>query len=252
MKIIAIIPARFGSSRFPGKPLALLSGKPVIQWVYEAAKRSASLNAVVVATDHADIYAQVRQFGGEAVLTGTHHLSGTDRCAEALLKSGKQFDAVINIQGDEPFIDPEQIDLLASLLKNPLVKIATLIQPLKDPKLLSDPNIVKVVINAKNEALYFSRTPIPFVRGQAHAAWMEKVQYFRHLGIYGFRSHILQQIVNLPPSKLEEAEALEQLRWLEHGYSIHTAMTSQDSLAIDTPEDLAKAEDFLRQNTSGS
>lgn len=241
MIIHGIIPARWASTRFPGKPLADIQGKSMIRRVYEQAKKAASLASVVVATDDKRIFDHVMGFGGEAVLTSSAHNTGTSRCAEVALNSGtKPTDAVINIQGDEPFIDPGQIDKLSSLFDDEEVQIATLIKEIKTGEELFNPNIVKVVTSAKNKALYFSREAIPFVRGADKHQWTDKTTFYKHIGIYGYRTSVLQQIADLPAGRLETAESLEQLRWLEYGYSIHTAVTDIENLAVDTPEDLNK------------
>lgn len=241
MIIHGIIPARWASTRFPGKPLADIQGKSMIRRVYEQAKKAASLASVVVATDDKRIFDHVMGFGGEAVLTSSAHNTGTSRCAEVALNSGtKPTDAVINIQGDEPFIDPGQIDKLSSLFDDEEVQIATLIKEIKTGEELFNPNIVKVVTSAKNKALYFSREAIPFVRGADKQTWTDKTTFYKHIGIYGYRTSVLQQIADLPAGRLETAESLEQLRWLEYGYSIHTAVTDIENLAVDTPEDLNK------------
>lgn len=241
MIIHGIIPARWASTRFPGKPLADIQGKSMIRRVYEQAKKAASLASVVVATDDKRIFDHVMGFGGEAVLTSSAHNTGTSRCAEVALNSGtKPTDAVINIQGDEPFIDPGQIDKLSSLFDDEEVQIATLIKEIKTGEELFNPNIVKVVTSAKNKALYFSREAIPFVRGADKQTWTDKTTFYKHIGIYGYRTSVLQQIADLPAGRLETAESLEQLRWLEYGYSIYTAVTDIENFAVDTPEDLNK------------
>jgi 3-deoxy-manno-octulosonate cytidylyltransferase (CMP-KDO synthetase) len=241
MIIHGIIPARWASTRFPGKPLADIQGKSMIRRVYEQAKKAASLASVVVATDDKRIFDHVKGFGGEVVLTSSAHNTGTSRCAEVALNSGtKPTDAVINIQGDEPFIDPGQIDKLSSLFDDEDVQIATLIKEIKTGEELFNPNIVKVVTSASNKALYFSREAIPFVRGADKHTWTDKTTFYKHIGIYGYRTSVLQQIADLPAGRLETAESLEQLRWLEYGYSIHTAVTEIENLAVDTPGDLNK------------
>ncbi len=238
--ILGIIPARYASSRFPGKPLIDILGKSMIRRVYEQSIAATSLSKVVVATDDQRIYDHVLAFGGEAIMTGTEHTSGTDRCREVLNTFKSGFDYVINIQGDEPFIDPSQIDLLASLLDGN-TELATLIIPVDSAELLFDKGEVKVVINTQSEALYFSRSPIPFLKGVPEQEWHQHHVYYRHVGLYAYRTDILQKIANLPPSSLEKAESLEQLRWMENGYHIKTALTSFDSHCIDSPEDIEKA-----------
>jgi 3-deoxy-manno-octulosonate cytidylyltransferase (CMP-KDO synthetase) len=246
MKFIGIIPARYKSTRFPGKPLAMLNGKPVIQWVYENA--AMALNEVWVATDDDSIYNAVKAFGGRPVKTLSTHHSGTDRCAEAalLLSRNTEFDVVINIQGDEPFIRVEQISALASGFDRD-TEIATLIKKIETTEELFNPNRPKVVIDKNNNALYFSRSPIPFVRGEKEGNWLLTTNFWVHIGMYAYKKNILQQITRLKPGILERAEALEQLRWLENGYKIKTAVTEFQSIGIDTPEDLVKAEELLEK-----
>lgn len=240
MKFIGIIPARYQSTRFPGKPLAIINGKPMIEWVVERA--SQALDDVWVATDDDRIASAVKSFGGQVVMTSNQHPSGTDRCAEAArIVSGKiDFDVVVNIQGDEPFIHPEQIRLLTGCF-TPEVEIATLIQQLSDPAELENPNKPKVVIGQTGQALYFSRSVIPFIRGEEKNNWLNKNTFWGHVGMYAYRADVLQKITQLAPGKLEKAESLEQLRWLENGYRIQTAVTDFHSFGIDTPEDLEKA-----------
>lgn len=239
MNILGLIPARYASTRFPAKPLVDIAGKSMIRRVYEQAKKSASLHRVVVATDHAAIFDHVKDFGGEVCMTREDHVSGTDRCYEALTLQPTDFDYVINIQGDEPFIQPEQIDLLASALDGK-TEIATLIKAIDTDEHLFNPNIVKVVINQAQEALYFSRSPIPHIRSTAEAAWRDKHTFFKHIGMYAYRADILKKLTMLPVSSLERAESLEQLRWLENGFRIATAQTLTETTGIDTPEDLQK------------
>jgi 3-deoxy-manno-octulosonate cytidylyltransferase (CMP-KDO synthetase) len=236
--IIGIIPARYASTRVPGKPLVDLMGKTMIRRVYEQASQSKSLHKVVVATDDERIYTHVRSFGGDVVMTGAQHPSGTDRCLDALMQQEETYTHVINIQGDEPFIDPTQIDLLAETLLPATAELATLIIPVKDTGILFDHSKVKVVLNSSMEALYFSRQAIPWIKGVAPEDWHRQHAYFRHVGIYGYRTDILQQITRLPVSSLEQAESLEQLRWLENGFRIRCAVTNHDSFCIDNPEDV--------------
>lgn len=238
MKILGVIPARFASTRFPGKPLVEIGGKSMIRRVYEQAKLAKSLAHVVVATDDRRIAEEVESFGGEYVMTNSAHESGTDRCAE-VAKIVDGYDVIINIQGDEPFINPLQIDLLANLFKED-TEIATLIKPIQEQDELINPNLPKVVISKQGKALYFSRTPIPYLRGVDIHNWNAKHQYYRHIGIYGYRKNILHQLTNLPISLLEKSEQLEQLRWLENGFNIQTAITEFDTIAVDVPEDLDK------------
>ncbi len=245
MDCIAIIPARFQSTRFPGKPLELLDDKPIIQWVYENAARA--VENVWVATDDDRIFNAVEAFGGRAVRTLSTHRSGTDRCAEAarILAKDLHFDVVINIQGDEPFISPLQVKQLASCFDGK-TEIATLIKKITSTEELFNPNRPKVVIDSRQNALYFSRSPIPFVRGEKENSWLLASTFWAHIGMYAYKSSILQKITQLPPGKLEGAEALEQLRWLENGIKIKTAVTDHQSIGIDTPDDLQQAIDWMK------
>jgi 3-deoxy-manno-octulosonate cytidylyltransferase (CMP-KDO synthetase) len=238
--ILGVIPARFASTRFPGKPLADIGGKTMIQRVYEQAVLSKLLQKVVVATDDQRIYAHVRMFGGEVLLTRADHPSGTDRCAE-VAEQYPDADFILNIQGDEPFIQPEQIDLLAHTLTGQKNKgIATLAKKIEHADALDNPNIVKVALSQTGEALYFSRYAIPFLRGSAQEDRLDQHTFYKHIGLYGFRREILQQITALSPTPLERAESLEQLRWLEHGYRIAVQITDMETIGVDTPEDLKK------------
>ncbi|GAA4459905.1 3-deoxy-manno-octulosonate cytidylyltransferase [Nibrella saemangeumensis] len=239
MRILGLIPARYASTRFPAKALADIHGKSMIRRVIGQARQAASLSRVVVATDDERIYRHVIDFGGEVVMTGTHHQSGTDRCQEALSLVEGTFDYVVNIQGDEPFIRPEQIDLLTSVLDG-TTELATLVKRIDDSQILLNPNSPKVVLNNRQEALYFSRQPIPHLRSQAPEMWLQHHTYYKHIGLYAYRTDVLAQITRLPPSSLERAEALEQLRWLENGYRIRAVITDLDSYGIDTPEDLER------------
>ena len=243
MKVLGIIPARYASTRFPGKPLTDINGKTMIQRVYEQAK-SSDLSEVLVATDDQRIFEHVQGFGGKAVMTGEHHQSGTDRCFEAYQQYNQPFEYIINIQGDEPFIKPEQINLVASCFQNPQTQLATLIKKIESPEELFNVNSPKVVINKSGEALYFSRQPIPYCRNVPNDIWHRQHTYYKHIGIYGYRTDILEQITQLPPSNLELAESLEQLRWLEHGFKIATAITEFETIGIDTPEDLERVKQF--------
>jgi 3-deoxy-manno-octulosonate cytidylyltransferase (CMP-KDO synthetase) len=246
MNFIAIIPARFQSTRFPGKPLAQLDGKPIIQWVYENAKKA--IDHVFVATDDERIYQAVEAFGGKAVYTSANHQSGTDRCAEAAQKVAEslKFEVVINIQGDEPFIRPEQVEGLKSCFDSPATEIATLIKPITNAAEITNINRPKVVINQKQEAMYFSRSPIPFVRDSQPEEWITRNTFYSHIGMYAYRYDVLLQLTQLPLGTLEKAESLEQLRWLENGYRIKTAQTQFENIGIDTPEDLENARKFLK------
>lgn len=245
MRILGVIPARYASTRFPAKPLADIAGKSMVQRVYEQATQSPHLAKVVVATDNARIMEHVKSFGGSACLTSADHPSGTDRCHETLTQQAEPYDYVINIQGDEPFIDPQQIALLASLLDGH-VQLATLAKKITDTAALFNPNTVKVVMNKSGEALYFSRSPIPHMRNLPDEKWLASKIHFKHIGMYAYRADVLAQITRLPVSSLEQAESLEQLRWLENGFRIHVAETKLETLGIDTPEDLEKALQWLQ------
>lgn len=239
MNILGIIPARYASSRFPGKPLVNIAGKSMIQRVYEQAKKCIDLTEVIVATDDERIYDHVIAFGGTAVMTADNHQSGTDRCAEVAL-TRPEYDVIINIQGDEPYIDPEQITKLAVCFTFADTQLATLIKKVKNIDELSNINSPKVIINKNAEAIYFSRSPLPHIRGQEPQNWLQRFTYFKHIGIYGYRADILQQITKLPISLLESAENLEQLRWIENGYRIKVAETELETHAVDVPGDLEK------------
>ena len=244
MKFIGLIPARYASTRFPGKPLALLAGKPVIQHVYEQAAKV--LDAVYVATDDERIYNKVTEFGGKAVMTSTKHHSGTDRIEEALEKVGGDFDVAINIQGDEPFIAQSQIETLCHCFEDETTQIATLGKPFECIEAVENPNSPKIVVDNRGYGMYFSRSIIPFVRGVERQEWLKKYPFLKHLGIYAYRTEVLKAITRLPQSSLELAESLEQLRWLENGYRIKVGITNVETVGIDTPEDLQRAEDFIR------
>ena len=251
MKFLALIPARYDSSRFPGKPLATLGGTTVIERVVRRAESVLGHGNVAVATDDERILRAVEAFGGRAVMTGSHHRSGTDRCFEAYCNLGSDADVVINIQGDEPFVAPAQIKALAECFLNPEVKIATLIKPVAadaSPEELANPNRPKVVVDNNMDALYFSRSVIPFVRGAEMREFASRNRFFTHIGMYGFRAEVLAEVVALPQSSLELAESLEQLRWLQNGYRIRTAVTDIETIGIDTPADLEAAEKFLKTN----
>lgn len=248
MKFIAIIPARYASTRFPGKPLAILGGKPVIQRVYEQAV--SVLEEAYVATDDERILQCVEQFGGRAVMTRSDHKSGTDRIEEAAEKIGTDADVIINIQGDEPFIHPSQIKTLMGLFDNNETQIGTLGKRFDSMEAATNPNSPKIVTDLQGFALYFSRSVIPFVRGQEQQAWLQHFPYLKHLGLYAYRREVLRQVTQLPQSPLEIAESLEQLRWLENGYRIRVGLTDVETVGIDTPEDLQRAETFLNQITT--
>ncbi|MCZ4222880.1 3-deoxy-manno-octulosonate cytidylyltransferase [Pedobacter rhodius] len=245
LRIIGVIPARFASTRFPGKPLVDIAGKSMIQRVYEQASKAESLSKVVIATDDERIAEAVKRFGGEFAYTASTHQSGTDRCAEAI-EQFPGFDIVINIQGDEPFIAPAQIDLLASCFTEEKVQLATLIKSIDDQETVLNPNSPKVVIDVNGRAIYFSRSPIPFIRNGEPKVWAEKHLFYKHIGIYGYRTESLKAITKLPPSSLELAESLEQLRWIENGFYIQTKITDLETVAIDTPEDLEKLNKLLK------
>ena len=247
MKFIGIIPARYASTRFPGKPLAILGGKTVIQRVYEQV--SNVLDDVYVATDDDRIFQAVEQFGGRAVMTSANHKSGTDRIEEAVQKIGGQFDVVINVQGDEPFIQQSQIKEIVRCFDDPQTQIATLGKPFDKAQgfqPIENPNSPKIVVDNRDYALYFSRSVIPFVRGKETAEWPDAYPFLKHLGIYAYRTEVLHEITRLPQSSLELAESLEQLRWLQNGYRIKVGRTDVETVGIDTPEDLKRAEQFLQ------
>lgn len=239
MSIIGIIPARYASTRFPGKPLAQIKGKSMLQRVYEQTVKSKLLTEVIVATDDERIAAHAKEIGAPVVITRADHPSGTDRCFEAYCLHGKKYDYVVNVQGDEPFLDPEQIDSLAGVCDGN-VEIATQMIKCTDHAVLFDSGEVKIVLNSKREALYFSRNVIPHIKNKDERDWHRFFDYYRHVGMYAYRVDILEEITKLQPSTLEKAESLEQLRWLEHGYKITCAETAFDSHCVDTPEDIEK------------
>ena len=245
MNFIGIIPARYHSTRFPGKPLALIDGKPMIQRVYENVLKA--LENIWVATDDEKIFNTVENFGGKAIMTSDTHQSGTDRCAEAarIISEYKKFDVVVNIQGDEPFVQPSQIELLKACFDGN-TEIATLIKPVETEEELFNSNRPKVVIDNENNALYFSRSPIPFFRGKEKSEWLSANKYWAHIGMYAYKADVLQKITTLKQGKLEMAESLEQLRWLENGFRIKTAVSNYQSIGIDTPEDLENALQLIR------
>jgi 3-deoxy-manno-octulosonate cytidylyltransferase (CMP-KDO synthetase) len=254
MKVLGIIPARYGSTRFPGKPLALLAGKPMVQWVYERAAQAELLNEVIVATDDQRIFDAVKKFGDRVVMTRSDHPSGSDRIAEVATKSDAEI--IVNIQGDEPLIEPAAIDLgVKILLDHPAAQVGTLVRPIRDAADLRNPNVVKVALGQDHTALYFSRSPIPFCRGlrrdlgelgraaqssraQTEAEWLLQHTYYKHIGLYIFRREMLLQFVKWPMGILERVESLEQLRLLEHGVKIHVAVTAYEARGVDTKEDL--------------
>jgi 3-deoxy-manno-octulosonate cytidylyltransferase (CMP-KDO synthetase) len=245
MKIIGIIPARYASTRFPAKPLVDIAGKSMIERVYLQAKKSKTLTDVVVATDDERIFLHVKSFGGKVVMTSEMHQSGTDRCFEAVNTFCPDADLVINIQGDEPFIQPEQIDLVVSCFRSADTQIATLVKIIKTEEELFNVNIPKVLVNGQKEAMLFSRQTIPAIRGKEQQEWLKNFTFYKHIGIYAYRASILNEITRLKPSSLELAESLEQLRWLENGYKIKVELTDFESVAVDTPEDLEKLAKFL-------
>jgi 3-deoxy-manno-octulosonate cytidylyltransferase (CMP-KDO synthetase) len=248
MKVLGVIPARYASTRFPAKPLADLAGKAMIEWVYGQAKKCTGLARVVVATDHEKIFDHLQNAGADVCMTGQHHLSGTDRCFEALQQQHEKYDGVVNIQGDEPFIDPAQINLVIELLASGAA-LATLVKKIEKHEHLNNPNVVKAVVAANGYALYFSRSPVPHVRMKEMGEWLRYQVFFKHIGMYGYRAEVLAEITALAPSPLETSESLEQLRWLENGYRIKVAETQLETLGIDTPEDLEAARMHLVKNT---
>lgn len=244
-KVLVVIPSRYASTRFPGKPLAELQGKSMVQRVYEQARNAILVSDVVVATDDNRILEHVNSFG-KAVMTDEHHTSGTDRCAEVAQLSQYDADIIINVQGDEPFILPQQIDDLVKTFEDESINISTLVKPITDKAELFNPNNVKVVINQLGRAMYFSRNPLPHIRGREEDEWLQAFEFYKHVGIYAFRKETLLEVSKLPESSLEKAEKLEQLRWLESGYPIKVVLTNFQSPAVDTPDDLAVVEKFLK------
>jgi len=252
MKFIGIIPARYASSRFPGKALFVIDGKTMIQRVYEQVQKTSVLSELYVATDDSSIENHVKKYGGNAVMTSQDHLCGTDRCHEAfhIINKNKKYsddDVVINIQGDEPCINPEQIELAASCFKNDEVKIATLVKKMDTVEDLVSPSIIKVVCDKNKKAIYFSRSPIPYFRGLEQAQWLKKHSYYQHIGIYAYRVSVLNEIHKLEQTPLEKAESLEQLRWIENGYSIHINFTEHKSYSVDVPDDVNKILKLLNE-----
>ena len=245
MKVIGIIPSRYASTRFPSKPLSMIKEKTMIQRVWEQAWKS-KLDAVVVATDDMRIADEVLKFGGQYVLTDPNHRSGTDRCREALYMVEGQYDAVVNIQGDEPFIVPAQINQVIELISRDDTQLASLAKRIEDEDELFSPNVVKVVMDKQDNALYFSRNPIPFMRNLDHDKWLQKGVFYKHIGLYAYKTETLCQIAEMQTTPLEEAESVEQLRWLENGLRIRMGITQHESLSIDTQEDLEKALRFAQ------
>ncbi|MCF8254095.1 MAG: 3-deoxy-manno-octulosonate cytidylyltransferase [Bacteroidia bacterium] len=244
MKIIGIIPARFASTRFPGKPLIEINGKTMLQRVYEQTMQAKQLSEVLIATDDEKIAQHAQSFGAKVVLTKADHPSGTDRCYEAYVNFGETFDYVVNIQGDEPFLDPQQIDELAAICDGK-TELATQMIAVDNESVLFDQGEVKIVMNQNKEALYFSRMVIPFIKNVPQEDWHKHHPYFRHVGMYAYRTDILEALTKLPPSSLENAESLEQLRWLENGFKIKLVQTEFDSHCIDTPDDIEKVLNLL-------
>lgn len=242
---IAIIPARYGSSRFPGKPLALLNNKPIIQHVYESVSKV--IPSVYVATDDERIFDAVTLFGGKAVMTSSLCKNGTERIAEAITKLGNNWKYIINVQGDEPFIHDEQILDLCESFDDKDAQIATLGIPFKTLDQLENVNSPKIVLDKRSYAMYFSRSVIPFVRGKERIEWLKNFQFLKHIGIYGYKTDVLKEIAKLPSSPLELAESLEQLRWLENGYKIKVVLTTFETIGIDTPADLKRAQLYINQ-----
>lgn len=240
MRTLGIIPARYASTRFPAKPLVDINGKSMIKRVYQQAQKCALLSKVLVATDDIRIEKEVQSFGGNVVMTSMEHPSGTDRCLEALKAEKEKYEVVVNIQGDEPFISPSQIELILSCFSNSETQIATLIKQIDSESELFDKNKPKVVVSNTLKALLFSRQTIPAIRDCETKEWLQKRCFYKHIGMYAYRSNVLEEICALKPSSLELSEGLEQLRWLENGYTIQTAITSEEALSVDTPEDLEK------------
>lgn len=244
MKYLAIIPARYASTRFPGKPLALLGGKPVIQHVYEQVHKL--ISDVYVATDDSRIYEKVLDFGGQAIMTSPDHKCGTDRVHEAFCNINNNHDVVVNVQGDEPFIQVSQLHELLECFKDDQTQIATLGKPFETIEALENPNSPKIVLDNNSFAMYFSRSVIPYIRGKEKSEWLGSHTFLKHIGVYAYRSKVLAQIIDLPQSSLEKAESLEQLRWLQNGYKIKVGLTNIETIGIDTPADLENAELFLK------
>lgn len=248
MKFLALIPARYASTRFPAKPLAILGGKPIIQHVYE--RVSSIFEDAYVVTDDTRIEECVKAFGGRCVMTGTHHKSGTDRCFEALEKLGAGFDVVVNVQGDEPFIAASQLETIKQCFADAETQIATLVKPFTPAdgiEALENPNSPKVVLDNNNYAVYFSRSVIPYLRGVEKGEWLSHHTFYKHIGLYAYRAEVLKEITSMPLGVLEQAESLEQLRWLQAGYRIKVGTTDVETIGIDTPEDLERAKNFLEQ-----
>ena len=253
MHFIAIIPARYASTRFPGKPLAKLGGKTVIERVYQQVSKA--VDDLCVATDDDRIRQAVEAFGGRVVMTSPNHRSGTDRIREALDKLNENDNGndlvIINVQGDEPFIQPSQISTVMRCFDDPDTQIATLGKRFESVEAMKNSNSPKIVTDNRGFALYFSRSPIPFVRGKDEAEWLSHYPFLKHIGLYAYRARVLREVTQLPPSPLEVAESLEQLRWLENGYRIKVAETDAETIGIDTPDDLQRAEEWLSAKIHG-
>lgn len=248
MNLLAVIPARYASTRFPGKPLALLAGKPVVQWVWERVSAYVGEDHTVVATDDCRIMEAVQAFGGRAAMTLATHRSGTDRCGEVLAaceSQDRRYDVVINVQGDEPFVRAGQLSALVDCFADADTQIATLKTEIHSYDELVSPNNVKVICTPEGKAVYFSRQPLPYLRGVAPEQWLDHQRYYKHVGIYAFRSATLHEVTRLAPSALECSESLEQLRWLEHGYTIRVSETDAANIGIDTPADLEEAAKYI-------
>ncbi|MDR2058203.1 MAG: 3-deoxy-manno-octulosonate cytidylyltransferase [Dysgonamonadaceae bacterium] len=247
MKFLGIIPSRYASTRFPGKPLADMLGKPMIQRVYE--RVAGLLDETLVATDDERIYTVVKSFGGKVIMTSPDHQSGTDRCYEAYMRLSEKFDIVINIQGDEPFIQVSQIELLKACFEDEKTQIATLVKPFSaddDFENLFNPHTPKAIITPQRQIVYFSRSVIPYIRSKQYTEWLQSHVFYKHIGIYAYRTEVLKAIASLPQSPLEKAESLEQLRWIENGYRIQAGITNEETIGIDTPEDMERALNALR------
>lgn len=247
MKILGIIPSRYQSSRFPGKPLIDIAGKSMIQRVYEQSSKSALINELIVATDDQRIFDHVESFGGNVMMTSESHTSGTDRCGEVVEKYS-DFDIVINIQGDEPLIRPDQLDELLTAFKNSDVKLATLVKRMSSIEDVLNPNRIKVVLDKDKNGVYFSRSPIPFIANRDKSEWLAKADFWKHIGIYAWRSDVLSKLIALPKTELEQQESLEQLRWIYNGFKIATVETQIETPNIDVPEDLKKVLSLLNKN----
>jgi 3-deoxy-manno-octulosonate cytidylyltransferase (CMP-KDO synthetase) len=242
MKVLGVIPARYGSTRFPGKPLALINGKSMINRVYHQAKACNKVSQLVVATDDDRIYNHVLEFGGQAVMTSPEHVNGTSRCLEVLDKQTEEYDLVVNIQGDEPYLQPQQIGELIDAMAVSAAPVGTLVKVINDIQELDNPNVVKVVRQHTGLALYFSRTMIPYCKPDQKLEVFNKGLFLKHVGVYAYRPRILRILPVLQTGSLEQAESLEQLRWLEQGVYIATALTAFDNHAVDIPSDVAKLE----------